>query len=158
MKLRDRIDKLHSHVDSLEVRIKESNQDTEENVLKFNEPDIKDKESIISSVHSMLETIKKSGMYHKEQAEIIKNIVPPISDYLDLLLKNFEDNRLKINDEYENDFIKMMQQVDFIPMKRIEEMEKKTTYLVGLDEKINEIITITYDSFVGMLNFIEDKK
>ena len=74
------------------------------------------------------------------------------------MLKEFENNRLKINDEYENDFIKMMQQVDFIPMERIEEMENKTKYLVGLDEKINEIITVTYDSFVGMLNFIEDKK
>ena len=43
-------------------------------------------------------------------------------------------------------------------MQTMAEMEEKMQYIIGLDEQIEEMLTTTYNSFVGMLKFMEGYK
>ena len=61
MKLRDRIDKLHSYIDTINTIQKEAEQDTSCDVTKFEESDSMNPQNIASSIHSMLDTIHKTA-------------------------------------------------------------------------------------------------
>ena len=158
MKLRDRIDKLHSYIDTINTIQKEAEQDTSNDVTKFEELDSMNTQNIVSYIHSMLDTIHKTGLYHKSRLDIIENIVPPIAEYVGFLLKELEDKRLNVNAEFKDDFIDNLLKFDIKAMEKIEELELQMQEILGLSETIDDLLTTTYNSFVGMLNFIEDKK
>jgi hypothetical protein len=158
LKLRGRIDELHSYIDMINTIQKEAEQDTSDDVTKFEGSDSMNPQNIASYIHSMLDTIHKTGLYHKSRLDIIKNIAPPIEEYIRFLLKELEDKRLNVNAEFKDDFINDFLKFDIKAMEKVEKLELQMQEILGLSETIDELLTTTYNSFVGMLNFIEDKK
>ncbi len=105
----------------------------------------------------MLETIKKSTLEYKSQIEIIQNITPTVANHLEELLKEFEEERLRINNMLKGEFLKKIKSFDLKALEELDKTEENMQYIFSIEDHLNEIIVTVYNSLEDTLNFVENE-
>jgi len=158
LSLRKRVNKLHDYINDFEAITKELEKDTGKELEELKHSKNPDQNDIILSIQSVLNTIQNNVTSHKQKIEIVREISPPVSEHLDYFLKEFEMQSTTISKKFKDSFSGKMQKGDPDFMYTLGELENRMQQIIILDEKIEEMLTITYNSFVGMLRFMEGYK
>ena len=152
--IENRVKHIRKFVSSLKESRKESRISTDSDVIKL-ESKKHNPENAETAFHIMLETIKKSTLEYKSQIEIIRNITPTVADHLEELLKEFEEERLRINNMLKGEFLKKIKSFDLKALEELDKTEENMQYIFSIEDHLNEIIVTVYNSLEDTLNFVE---
>ncbi len=149
-----RIEQLHFYVYDLE-KIQDDQNEYSKQISKIKKSHQKDPTNPVSAAYSILNTIEESKMFFKEQIDIIKKISPLMSEYLDNLLDEYEAYQFDINYELQDD-ISTLQINHPDTIKKMKTVDELIEELADCYNQIHHTVTIAYDCFGGMLNYIEN--
>ena len=152
--IENRVKHIRKFVSSLKESRKESRISTDSDVIKL-ESKKYNPENAETAFHIMLETIKKSTLEYKSQIEIIRNITPTVANHLEELLKEFEEERLRINNMLKGEFLKKIKSFDLKALEELDKTEENMQYIFSIEDHLNEIIVTVYNSLEDTLNFVE---
>ena len=152
--IENRVKHIRKFVSSLKESRKESRISTDSDVIKL-ESKKYNPENAETAFHIMLETIKKSTLEYKSQIEIIQNITPTVANHLEELLKEFEEERLRINNMLKGEFLKKIKSFDLKALEELDKTEENMQYIFSIEDHLNEIIVTVYNSLEDTLNFVE---
>ena len=152
--IENRVKHIRKFVSSLKESRKESRISTDSDVIKL-ESKKYNPENVETAFHITLETIKKSTLEYKSQIEIIRNITPTVADHLEELLKEFEEERLRINNMLKGEFLKKIKSFDLKALEELNKTEENMQYIFSIEDHLNEIIVTVYNSLEDTLNFVE---
>ena len=154
--IENRVKHIRKFVSSLKESRKESRISTDSDVIKL-ESKKYNPENAETAFHIMLETIKKSTLEYKSQIEIIQNITPTVANHLEELLKEFEEERLRINNMLKGEFLKKIKSFDLKALEELDKTEENMQYIFSIEDHLNEIIVTVYNSLEDTLNFVENE-